>query len=341
MNNDYRIKTSVDDEVLSWEADLQPTDQPLPSVAELGRAAEAEGLEMRIVAIPKEGPCRGFTLMRRSGRTFRRIWLDTLAPVGADYTDYNHLYCRDKEQLPALIDALRCEASKQKVDALHLDKMVFDAAPDSALGFQRETTRIFLAANDAKGWNAILTKKSLKRNRNKAKRQMEYRCEHHLEVGDRALLTELGEMHKKRWNADGTTSAFEDPRRIDAYAARPDNKLLTVLRDGERFVAAHWGMIFGKTLLWHTPVINLDDRAVAPLQILLFETATWCRDNGMEILDFGLGDDPYKYRFSNEERELHTLLAPISMKARLTKVAVDHVDPDRVRAVMNRFKKST
>jgi len=117
-----------------------------------------------------------------------------------------------------------------------------------------------------------------------------------------------------------------DRERVDLYCAHRTNKVLTILWDGSEIIATHYGMILGQTFLFHTPAINIKYLDLSPLQILLYEIAAFCQNSHLSALDFGLGDEEYKKRFSNSSREVGYAIIPLSLKGRICKYVSSNVD---------------
>jgi hypothetical protein len=88
-------------------------------------------------------------------------------------------------------------------------------------------------------------------------------------------------------------------------------------------IAFHYGQIFGETMIWHTPVINIKFLESSPLEVLLFETLSFCEKEGIEVFDLGEGDEPYKERFSNDQRSVFDLMLPVTMTGRAAKSMKD------------------
>ena len=68
--------------------------------------------------------------------------------------------------------------------------------------------------------------------------------------------------------------------------------------------------------------MNIKYFSYSPIEVLLYETAKFCKDNEVEVLDFGIGNEYYKNRFSNKKEVLYQYLLPVNFT---TKVKISFV----------------
>lgn len=74
---------------------------------------------------------------------------------------------------------------------------------------------------------------------------------------------------------------------------------LSALYAGDTLVAAHMGMRSTNVWHWWFPVYNLEYAKYSPGAIILRKIIEEACDQGMQEVDLGKGDEPYKYSFSN------------------------------------------
>lgn len=92
------------------------------------------------------------------------------------------------------------------------------------------------------------------------------------------------------WNRDGLLARF------------------SVKVEGRRI-----GFIVGlrqmQTMVHHSTTYHPDYKKSSPGKALIHTMAAWMRENGMNTLDFGDGNEPYKYTVANAEHELLRIFA--------------------------------
>ncbi|MEJ2721498.1 MAG: GNAT family N-acetyltransferase, partial [bacterium] len=71
-------------------------------------------------------------------------------------------------------------------------------------------------------------------------------------------------------------------------------------------VTTHWGMIHQKRFYYYMPSLaSARWRRYSPGRLLLCHLFEWCFDNGIEVFDFTIGDEPYKQDWCDEETLLY------------------------------------
>ena len=121
------------------------------------------------------------------------------------------------------------------------------------------------------------------------------------------------DAHIRRWDGTPTPSAFLDPDRIRflqaCMRAWQDDGILVRFsaRVGEKRVGFVVGLKQGKTLVHHSTTFDPDFRKYSPGIALIHVMAEWMSKNDYTTLDFGDGDEPYKYTVANEEHHLHRI----------------------------------
>ena len=266
----------------------------------------------------------GVAVFIQEKRSICGLLLNTFSLLGHDYFDYNFFFCVN-DHLDAFLKYISNDLKKYKLDAIVLENI---ASFDAERSTRQEAVDIFDVSKEPAGerFNAILKKQRLKKQYNKGTRRFKYSCEHKMSSFSREDIETLADLHRERWNLDSVKSAFGDDERVDLYCAHQKNKVLTLLRDGNEIIAAHYGMVLGESFLFHTPAINIKYLEFSPLQVLLFEIATFCQKSNLSVLDFGLGDEDYKKRFSNASREVSYLLIPLSFKGAMCRFILRKID---------------
>ncbi|HLA87481.1 MAG TPA: GNAT family N-acetyltransferase [Anaerolineales bacterium] len=310
----------------------------LPPLDELMSIAKLRNVETFSYHACREEQTIGVAVFIQEKRSIRGLLLNTFSLLGHDYLDYNFFFCVN-DHLDEFLKYISNDLKKYKFDAIVLENIAFF---DTRKSTQQQTVDIFDASKEptGEGFNAILKKRRLKKQYNKGTRRFKYSCEHKTSSFSKEDVQALAHLHRERWNLDGVKSAFDDNERVDVYCAHQKNKVLTVMRDGNEIIAAHYGMILGESFLFHTPAINIKYLEFSPLQVLLFEIAAFCQKSNLSVLDFGLGDEEYKKRFSNACREVSYLLIPLSFKGAICRFILGKIDTGTLKTRSARYFKN-
>lgn len=117
--------------------------------------------------------------------------------------------------------------------------------------------------------------------------------------------------HVLRWAPTPTPSAYRDPARREFLknclrAWQQDGLLVRfALRtpNGGR-IGLMAGLLEGETLIYHTPTFHPEYAHVSPGRVLIYYIAQWMAENGLRRLDFGDGNEPYKYYVASKDQVL-------------------------------------
>lgn len=248
-------------------------------------------------------------------RKVRGITLRTLSLAGYDFYDYLPL---SQAGVPDVIwqSGVRRVCAHFHADAAYLNHLV--NAPAGCLArFSQSFSNICFDQGVGGGWQTLLRIESVKRVVNKAKRLYRYRVETYEGLPPPSLFAVIAGLHVERWRYDGVASPFARTARRNEYAASESRALCTVIFDADTVVAANLGLVFGRRLLFQTPIVNIEYLPASPLKLLLHETIAECARRNFEVFDLGLGDEAYKNRFCNVKRPMWNLFLPRTMRAYL------------------------
>jgi CelD/BcsL family acetyltransferase involved in cellulose biosynthesis len=112
-------------------------------------------------------------------------------------------------------------------------------------------------------------------------------------------------QHIERWARLGMKSQFLDASSKGYYSALIDclsplgPLRFSVLEVGERPVAYHLGFECAGRYVWYKPTFDVELWDLSPGQVLLQSVFQYCASAGIKELDFTIGDEAYKSRFSN------------------------------------------
>ncbi len=126
------------------------------------------------------------------------------------------------------------------------------------------------------------------------------------------FLSRLFEQHQDRWRATPTPSRFNRPehRRFleDVTRRLHESGCLrfTALLLDEEPVAFHFGFHSNGTTLWYLPTYDLRFAQCGPGEVLLRHVLLQAIEEGADVFDFGIGDEPYKRRFADSQTIVRT-----------------------------------
>lgn len=156
---------------------------------------------------------------------------------------------------------------------------------------------------------AIRDKASVRRKRHKLDRLGNVAVRHLQSVQDiEPLLDTFFEQHVDRWAPTESPSLFLRPENREFYRAlarelAPVGRLLfTVLELDGRPIAMHYGFVHGGVLTWYKPSF---DRALlehSPGTVMVGHLVAYAIEKGYDELDFTLGNEAFKNRFTNTMR---------------------------------------
>lgn len=289
-----------------------------PGPGELAEYARFVDIQQRILVLLQGERCVGMACCQLADTTLGKVPCRVYSAFGQGFFDYSKL-CYSDGYGAELIRELLADARTQRADILFLaDTLVDDPSLLDGGSVRSKPTALFDSAREEKGYHPLLSKKSVKRHVNKCKRTFEYEVEHFSGAGiAAALVTEMGKLHIETRHFHGDPSAFERQGAGDRYLASSPQRVLTRISVNDDTLAFHYGMVFGDTMIWHTPVVNIKYLDYSPLEVLLYETVSYCEQMGYRVLDLGIGDEPYKERFSNARRPVYEYSHPISLKGKM------------------------
>ena len=252
--------------------------------------------------------------LRFSERRVHGLKLRLLDSPGTDLLDYQRI--PDAFNEPAIVEILRTHGAKLHIDAFHFPHLL-GAMPEHISRFSRKETAYWFHAPSAEaGWKSLYGRKSVKHALSKAKRELDLRMVTLTDPEEMSSwLGVLGQLQRERLRLDHKPCPFDQPFRADQYRAVLSLSRLTLVFDGDRPLAVHWGFVFDDLLLLHTPAVNIRYLDYSPFQILLAAVCMHCEEQGFSALDFGHGNEAYKRRFANRRRELFDVFIPVSNRA--------------------------
>lgn len=296
----------------AWRS-LWPPAAMAPSLDELLTLAGSIALDFRVLELSSPDEPVLVLPVYVEKRHFWGVPLCTLGLVGHDFFDYLAPGWPATAPAGVLKEALTLAARHLGAGAVYFNNLLAPI-PGALQPYARPFANAYFdVAAAQQGWRDLLRKESeMRRDAKKAKRDLNYRCQHAVGALDEGMLERIAALHAERWRFDGVTSLLSNPRRLGAYRSCRDRAHLTVIFTGEEILAAHFSLRFGDRLLWHTPVVNIKFLRNAPLKVLLYETILECEREQFKVLDFGLGNEDYKGGYTNASRPVWDLFLPAS-----------------------------
>jgi len=318
-------------------------DDVAPGPAELAEYARCVEIPQRILVLLQGDRCVGMACCQLEDTILGKVPCRVYGALGQGFYDYSRLWYSDDFGAD-LVRELLADARAQRADIVFLANMLLDEPTLLYGGSARfRPTVHFDCSKEEKGYHSLLSKKSVRRHVNKCKRSFEYQVRHFTGAQiEKSLLAEMGKLHIETRRFHGDPSVFERQGAADGYLASLPQRVLTQIRVNDDTLAFHYGMIFGGTMIWHTPVVNIKYLDYSPLEVLLCETVSYCQHKGYDVFDLGIGDEPYKERFSNSRRSVYEYSHPISLRGRLAqslRAAKRHPFVERsVAAIANKMR---
>lgn len=163
---------------------------------------------------------------------------------------------------------------------------------------------------DAEADRAVLNKKSLKRHFNGFAKAGDLRFHHSTDAAEvAASLEDFFRQHVERWALAGIDSQFADPRQKIFYRLLAPALLergwlrFAIVRLDDRAIAYHFGFEYGDRFIWYKPTFDASLVKKSPGEVLLKFLLEDAIGRGLAEFDFTVGDEDFKYRFSNVVRE--------------------------------------
>lgn len=330
------IATEIDDECRGLQG-ADGHNSPSPSLDELVDLAAVCEETLRVVKIHAGVDLVGLAVCYVEKARVHGIPVKAYRLFGYKLHDYNRIYALNGDVLRRLLEAMRHDAKACGADVVCLENLLPPAAADELTRYSGTLItqlRVFDSTLDQHGWDGIAGRKSVKRHFNRVAALSGYKVESLVGELKQHDIEMIADLHVERWHFEHAASAFTDTRRIQEYLCHTQNKVLTLISLGNEILCCHYGMIYGQTLLWHTPLINVKYLDLSPLEVLLAETASFCHQRGLTCLDLGLGDEAYKGRFANASRTVYDVLIPVSLRGWMLHGFRTHGHPEKVKRAL-------
>jgi len=241
--------------------------------------------------------------------------------IGEEHSDYCDFIAgeRKQEALTAIFDAI---VSCKEWDVIQLKNVPESSTTVAAIrNFCGRTGKRLLETNGKycptlmimgheDHARRVLRKKTVRRRCNYLKKAGDFKV-FHVETVEEAMryLEPFFAQHIKKWNGSSPSSLFLKQENRDfyhnlVYALLPGGLLLfTVLEFDGRPIAFHFGFDYASKVIWYKPSYDPDYGRRSPGTVLLKHLIEYCLDRGRNELDFTIGDEPFKRRYTNLVRK--------------------------------------
>jgi CelD/BcsL family acetyltransferase involved in cellulose biosynthesis len=115
-------------------------------------------------------------------------------------------------------------------------------------------------------------------------------------------------QHKKRCEVADRNSPFNDAnyvrflRSVFEASFRDASAHFSAVFLADTAVAYHYGFVSENRLIWYKPSFDTDIRKASPGLVLIRALLKCARDSGLDELDFTIGEEAFKNRFSDSQR---------------------------------------
>jgi len=117
------------------------------------------------------------------------------------------------------------------------------------------------------------------------------------------------DQHVQRYSFKKDESLFLNMKNRLFYKKLIDNMkdkdwiLFSVLEYNESPIAYHFGFLYNNTLIWYKPAFDISIKSKSPGTIMLKMLIEYAITNGADELDYTIGNESFKKRFSNHVRQ--------------------------------------
>jgi CelD/BcsL family acetyltransferase involved in cellulose biosynthesis len=233
----------------------------------------------------------------------------------ADYCDF--IYLRQKKEFIAEV-FLFLKKNRAKWDRIELNNIPQHSPTQKFVPEACALFRLFpckskmipcpalLFKDKDRPCEEMLGKKSLVRHQKYFSKKPDYRVSHFVRGEEiAARLPLFFNQHIARWSVTAFPSLFLSPCHQEFYrnlARELDASswvLFTEIISDGRPVAFHFGFRYNGKLVWYKPTFDILLSKHSPGEALLKELMLFVEKNGLDELDYSIGDEAFKRRFSN------------------------------------------
>lgn len=127
-------------------------------------------------------------------------------------------------------------------------------------------------------------------------------------------------QHISRYSLKQDESLFLNKKNRLFYKKLIDNMkgtewiIFSILTYNESPIAYHFGFLYNGILTWYKPAFDIDIKSKSPGTVMLKKLIEYAIENGADELDYTIGNEPFKKRFSNHLRHNNNIWIGKNMK---------------------------
>ena len=141
-------------------------------------------------------------------------------------------------------------------------------------------------------------------------------------------------LNKREKQTDRPTSAEEAKKMYELFKLSIEDENLWKniyfcrLSIDCKVIAYHFGFEYNKKIFWYKPTFNLEFLKFSPGKLLIKKAFEYALSNNFNEFDFLLGDEPYKYQWTNLERNSYCLtFNNKSLKSKIVNIWYTKIKP--------------
>jgi CelD/BcsL family acetyltransferase involved in cellulose biosynthesis/protein-tyrosine-phosphatase/predicted ATP-grasp superfamily ATP-dependent carboligase len=240
----------------------------------------------------------------------------TLQWLGEGHSDYQTFPARNAEPhvVEALLEAIAARVPRRVVIDLSQVPQFSTLGVILARRSQERSSGIVIEGKTACPWldldarevTRVTAKESVKRGERKLLSLGQLRFSRLSEAAHiEPMLETFFAQHIVRWSGTAYPSLFNREQNRTFYrdlvhVLAPSRSLqFSVLSLNDRPIAQHFGMLSKDRLLWYKPTFETSLAKCSPGEALLKNLIVDARNQGLRVLDFTRGDEPFKLRFAS------------------------------------------
>lgn len=285
-----------------------------------------------------DGKLKGVAFFRKDGNEYR-----LLTDVKADHNFFVLHKSLTEEDIAVFFKCFFAEVKKERWALTMLVQPAWasymaafeKAALESGLFFditKRSVCPVLEEATPKKLFDKLNSSRELRYRVNRIRSQLDGEFE--ILTGDEDLdnwTKKFCSLHQKRWEGSGSPSKYKDEQAqiflkncLLAWVKDKSLVRFSVKVGGER-VAFVVCLLQQNTLIHHSTAYNEEFYKYSPGKALILTIGQWMLDEGLNVLDFGEGAEPYKYAYTNKELPLNQIAIsnhsnfPFILKVKLKK----------------------
>lgn len=246
----------------------------------------------------------GYAAFRIKSLILRKINYEFLVPVSFSVAEYNYPII-DKKFISEFFSVLDDALTNYNVYFQHTPSFFKNRIIDSVKkSYVRNVIDNPVLINLDDDILKASNKKGLIRDYKSLNKEFAIETQHLTDNVPDEILDKFFELHiKRRANSNFNTKEYQDLYRklsnlnIDSIGS----SILSLIKAADgNILAMHFGFISKNRFIYQIPAYNLEYKSKSPGTILFLKILEYSAKKNTDILDLGVGLEPYKFRFMNK-----------------------------------------